>query len=106
MHKLLQTLFKQRGINGLEDLKEDEKEQFDRWQRILSEGDVTLDSLVRFCETQLSRIDKEWEKPDNSKEKNERLITQRIVYKSIAEAIKAPQANRLALEKYLNSLIT
>lgn len=106
MHPLLSRLFEKRKIDGIDDLKPEEKVDFDRWQRVLSEGEMSVASIEKFCEYQVSLIESQWKNTENSSQKNDRLIQTYNVYKGILDCIKAPQAEKEALERYLNSLLS
>lgn len=105
MHKILENLLKKKGIENIENLRGDEKDTFDKWNRILSEGEMTLEKIVSFCDAQLNLIDDKFKNLDNTSDKNDRLIIYRTVYKTIKDAIVRPQAERENLEKYLSSLL-
>ena len=105
MHPVLEKLLKKRGIDNLDDLREDEVQTFEKWDRILSEGEITLEKISLFCENQLRLIDDKWRNLEASTEKNSRLISYRMVYKALRDAINAPKLERESLEKYLNSLL-
>lgn len=104
MHPLLRKVLEKAGIKGPEDLKPEEKADFDRWRGILSEGEVTVERVQEFCRTQIDLIEKKWRDP--SCPNRERLIDQHVVYRSILDATTAPQVEKENLEKYLNSLLT
>ena len=102
---ILEKLLKKRGIESLEQLREDEKEVFDRWNKTLSEGEMSLEKIVAFCEGQIRLIEEKWKDLNSPKEKNERLIIYHTVYRSIRDIIIKPISEREALEKYLNTLL-
>lgn len=103
MNSLLARLLKKRGIEKIEDLKGDEKQTFDKWQGILSSGEMTVESVASFCRRQIEAIEKSWEANAPSRD---RLIDQHIVYRKILQSLSAPQTERENLEKYLESLLT
>ncbi len=103
MHPLLEKLLKKNGIKGVEELKGDEKKTYDRWQSILSEGDITVEKIANFCQSQVDVIERKW--ADHLLDKRERLIDQHVIYKTLLKAITSPQAERENLERYLNSLV-
>lgn len=102
---LLSRILEKRGIKSADELSSDEKADFQRWKGILSGGEVTLDKVVEFCTAQKSLIETQWENKDNSKEKNERLIIAHTIYSKICKVITSPQAEKEALERYLESLL-
>lgn len=105
MHPLLLKVLRKAGVADIMGLSEDEKKDFDRWDKILSEGDITVDKILVFCQAQVIIIETQWKNLDNSHEKNSRLIVLHTVYSSIITVIKSPQTERENLEKYLNTLV-
>ena len=110
MHLLLTKLLQKRGIKHVNDLPSEpmpdgspsDKQTFENWNRILSaKQEVTVENIAQFCESQVREIEGQW-KQDQTKSY---LIAQHTVYKAILEATKAPQKEREALEKYLQSLL-
>ncbi len=105
MHPLLNRLLRKRKIEDVTELKEDEKVTFDTWERILSEGEITVDKIVEFCLSQINVIEIQWKNLDNPEKKNERLILMHTIYKTLVNLIKAPRTEKENLEKYLNDLL-
>ena len=112
MHSLLTKLLNKRGIKR-EELDEkpivpgfpSERNQFERWESILSGEGVTLDKVAEFCKAQVESIELQWKNLDNAPQKNERLIIAHTIYSTLLKTIKAPEVERVELEKYLNDLI-
>ncbi|MBI1834116.1 MAG: hypothetical protein HYR90_04825 [Candidatus Andersenbacteria bacterium] len=88
-----------------EQLDPDEKKDFDRWEKILSGGEVTVEKISQFCKAQISMIEAQWKDMNNDPKKNERLIIAHNIYSTILQAITSPEVERSALEYYLNQLI-
>src|SRR3990167_652089 len=105
MHPILTKLLHKRGINTKEELSVEEKTDYERWERILSGGEITVETISRFCKSQISLIETQWKDLNNSKEKNKRLILLHSVYSSILKVIISPETERVTLEEYLNKLI-
>lgn len=105
MNNLISKILALRGIKTKDELTAEERADFDRWEHILSKGDMSVDVIKQFCQNQVSIIDKSLRDLDNSPAKNERLILQRLVYSTIINSIEAPQLERESLEKYLQSLL-
>ena len=110
MNNILSQLLQKRGITKKDlDTKPvipgvaSEKDQFEHWDKVLSEEPVTVLVVENFCKAQISIIEKKWE--DLSNAHNERLVIAHTIYSAILKAIKAPLVEREALEKYLNQLI-
>ena len=103
MNYLIEKLLKKRKVK-FEELDEDEKETFDKWQKILSE-DISLETLNDFCEAQKEVIENNYTNPDNTREKDLVLKATLAVYKSILGLINGQKVERVALVKYLENLI-
>jgi len=105
MHPLLDKLLKKRKIADVSHLGEVEKENFDQWSRILSEGEITVKTIEEFCQGQLNKIEAGFKDMDKSNEEKARLTILHGVYKSLINIISGPLVERETLEKYLNSLL-
>src|SRR3990167_121961 len=105
MHALLSKLLKKRGIATKAELSIEEKENFDRWEKILSGGEITIEKLSMFCKAQVALIETQWKDLSNSAEKNQRLIIMHTVYTTILRAMTAPEVERASLEDYLTNLL-
>ena len=101
----IDELLEKRGIKDVSMLDESEKQTFDRWQKIWSEGEITVDKLKQLCINQIFTIEHKWRDLDNSELKNQRLIAMHTVYKTILDAMEKPAAERENLEKHLAQLI-
>lgn len=101
MHKTIQKLLEKRGIQGIEDLRGSEKADFDRWERILSEGEISVDKIKLFCESKIRIIEGNWKQFEHT----DRQVIAHTIYKGILECITAPVAEREQLEQYLNQII-
>lgn len=105
---LISRLFEKRGVKSINELSADERAQVERWQGILSSGEMSVDKIREFCENQVKLIEREWKSLDNSERKIERLVDFHIVYRTLIGLISGDwvQAEREATEKYLQDLIT
>ena len=83
-----------------------EKEQFEKWNKILSEEEeVSVKKIEEFCQSEINKIEARWQDLDNITLKNERLIIAHTIYRNILRAIKEPKVEREVLENYLNQLV-
>ena len=105
MHQILTRLLNQKGIKNVTELSSDEKTDFDRWESILSDGEMTVEKIVVFCKNQLNIVENQWKNLDASTLKNERLIIAHTIYRALLDAIEGPKTNREFLESYLNQLL-
>lgn len=103
-HFLIEKLFKYRGIEDFNSLSLAEKQDYDRWQKILTEGEITVNKIKEFCSQQISIIHAKF-KEDNTNERNNKLIAMHNVYKSILDIIEKPKVEREQLEKFLHDLL-
>jgi hypothetical protein len=106
MKGILTRLFEKKGIKDISELSYADKLEFDKWNGILSEGEVTLDKVLQFCTTQLSLIERQFRDLDISTQKRDRLMLLHGVYSALKEVITQPKAQKEALEKYLEGLLS
>ena len=104
MHILLSKLLDKRKIKH-EEPSPEEKSDFDRWEKILSSGEITVKKIEESCRNQLVSIDAQMRSVDNSTQKNERLICLHSVYSAIIGLLSGPEAEKQALERYLSDLL-
>jgi hypothetical protein len=100
---ILSKFLQKKGIASIEELDTEEKAVFNRWQEILSKGEVTVDTIRAFCQQQIDIIESKWK--DFEYNNKDRLIPYHTVYKSILAAIEGPKIERENLERYLNQLL-
>lgn len=81
-----------------------EAQDFERWNSILDKEKLEIADIKEFCEVQVKVIEKQWENLDNTKEKDNKLINQHVIYKKLLELIEAPSRERETLIRYLESL--
>lgn len=101
MKPTLSKLLEKKGIKDVNDLSREEKDTFDRYQKILSKKELTLEDLKKFLETQITIIELKWKDFTVSQSHKAEMIPIHTTYKTILEAIDAPQYEREALEKFL-----
>ena len=104
MHNLLSKLLTKRKVKH-EELSAEEKQDFDRWEKILSSGEITVKKIEDFCKNQIVSIGNQMRSVDNSTQKNERLVTLYSVYSAILGLLSGPETEKEALERYLNDLL-
>ena len=104
MHPILVKLLNKRNVKK-EELTKEELTDFDRWDKILSGGEVTVEKVGEFCKAQIGAIEAQWKDLNNDTKKNERLIIAHTIYSTILKTLTAPEIERSALESYLNKLI-
>ncbi len=104
MHELLKKLLHKRGITDTSKMDDAEKASFDNWNEKLK-GEMTVEKITEFCNNQVSLIENLWKNTDNSTQKNERLIIQHSIYKSIIDLTEKHNLERENTIKYLTSLV-
>lgn len=102
MHPLLRKLFEKRGVKDVTDLSPTEKEDFDRWGEILNKEKLEIEDIKEFCEVQRSVIEKQFANLDEKR--NEKLVTQYVIYKKLLDLIESPSKERETLIHYLEGL--
>lgn len=103
MNSLIAKLFEKRGIQELTELSVEEKKDLDRWQKTLSEGEITVEKIERFCRQQIKVIENEWKTATQAR--IDHLVQRHIVYTAILGIITEPAAEKENLERYLSQLI-
>ena len=99
---ILSRLLEKRGVKE-EDLSTEEKAQFDKWKRTLSEGEITVPKIKEFCERMIAAIETKWR--DFEYTNKERLLPYHTAYKSILGILDGPKTEKEQLEKYLITLL-
>lgn len=101
MNKTLVELLEKRGIKDITKLSDEEKVDYERWHKIFSTPDSSLEDITLFCESQKHLIEIQMRNLDNTEKKNERLILLYNVYSLILEVVYAPQQEKEHLEREL-----
>jgi hypothetical protein len=86
-----------------EELRPEEKAQFDQWKLTLSEGECSVEKIKEFCIRMVQAIEVKW--ADFDYPNKDKLIPSHSVYKAILGVIDGPKAEKERLEKYLTQLI-
>lgn len=102
MHKLLADWLLKLKVD-MASMDAEEKATFDRYNAILTDEELTPESIANFCDIQRGEIEKIWSNVDNSSQKNDRLITYHTVYGKISKMIRAKRLEREALERDLQN---
>jgi len=105
MHPLLEKLLKKRKIDNVTKLSSEEKETFEAWNKVLSEGEITVERISEFCQGQIDVIESKWKDLNIDNKKKAEWIPIHNVYSTILLAIKSPRSAKEALEKQLINLI-
>lgn len=101
MKGILQKLLAHRGIESFDKLDDEEKQTFRNWDRTLSKEELTLEDFKFFLKSQLTIIETKWRDYNTGRAQKEELVPYYTTYKSLLDAIGAPQQEREALEAYL-----
>ena len=105
MHQLLEKLLKKSGINSVNELSKEEKEDFERSRLILSKGELTVKEIKEFCQMQCDIIKIKWQDYSLENKKKAELIPYFTVYNSLLTAIDSPKNVREMEEKRLIALL-
>jgi len=105
MQNLISKILQKRGIKKIEDLDKGEKETFDKWEKILTTEEITIETLVEFMDSQLKVATNNVANPDNSPKKDAKLKAMITIYNSLLGIIKSPKVEKETLEKYLEQLL-
>ena len=102
---ILTKLLERRGIQDPKDLKGEEKDLYESWKAILSEGEISVEKIKEYCQSQLSYIETKWADYDKENTKKAELIPYYTVYKMLVRVIEAPRVQKELLEQQLNQLL-
>lgn len=106
MHNLLTKLLERRGIKDVTELSKEEMADFTAWQSVLRNDEVTVATILDFCNAEIGRIETQFKNTDDSNEKKARLTMLHGVYSSIRNVISKPRLERESVVKHLESLIS
>ena len=101
MHTLLQQWLDKIGIKNVNDLKSHEKQTFDDWNLILTEGEMTVEKILQFCKSQKRLIEANYTNPDNTEKKDYILKASLGTYNALISLLESPKAEREAVERDL-----
>ena len=82
-----------------------EREVFEKYKKILSKEELTLDDFKQFLAAQISVIEGKWRDLNLEQNKKAELIPYHTVYKTLEQVISSPLAEREQLINYLTQLI-
>jgi hypothetical protein len=105
MDNILSSLLKKKGIKDASELTPEERQDFDKWKKILSE-EVSVETIKEFCKYQISIVESRFASGDNTDKQDAFLKASLNVYLNLLKAIEAPKLERENLERYLHNLIT
>lgn len=106
MDTRIQQLLEKRGIKDINELTPEEKKDLDRWQSVLSEGQMSVEKIVEFCKNQIASIKLEMKKVDTTADKIQRLVCHFNVYDTLLNAIQGQKSERDQLERWLQDQLT
>lgn len=92
---------RKRGIKNVDDLSTEEQATFQNYERILSKREVSIADMRQFMIFQINSIETRWRDNKIMQEEKAELIPYHTVYKTLLQAIDAPEAERIALEQVL-----
>jgi len=104
MHTAIETLLRKRGIESVNDLSPEEKQQYDQWQKVLVNEPITIPRFVEFLNVQKSIVENSLTNLNNSTLVNDRLIVQLNIYSKLLKFLDSDKTEREALIKYLTTL--
>lgn len=102
---ILDKLFAKRGITDVTKLDDNERITFDKWQKVLSEGEITVSKIQEFCKMQLGLIEGKFKDTTRTTQQTERLVIAHSIYKALLDSMEKPARERESMEKYLQQLI-
>jgi hypothetical protein len=104
-HKIFELLNK-RGIQKVEELTPEERAEVFNWQSQLDGTEITVEKIEKFCESQIRIIEDKYASGDQTDKQDMFLRASLHIYLNIQRMIKAPETERVNIEKYLTQLIS
>ncbi len=98
---ILSRLFAKRGIKDVNDLDPEERETYKRYEIVLSKRELTIADIRVFLQNQVNVIESKWSDFETPNAKKAELIPYHTVYRTILQALDAPEIERQNLERYL-----
>lgn len=105
MHRLIEQLFKKRGIVDATDLTSEEKSNFEAWQGALTKEILTPEDIKEFLRAQILIIESKWQDLMIDNAKKSELIPYHTVYSLLLRVIDAPLETKKQTEQLLENLI-
>lgn len=102
---LITQLLQKRGIKDTSTLSTEERETINRWESVFKESEITVDKIEKFCDLQISLVERQFGNLDNTTQKNNRLVLLYTVYSNIKRLISSPKAEKASLEEFLRQQI-
>lgn len=100
----LSKLLEVAGVKKVEELSPEEQDTYERYRKVLSGENLTLDNVKEFCQSQIRLIEEKFAL--NPRTDDDIYLKACLhVYLNIVKAIDAPQMERELLEKHLEQLI-
>lgn len=101
---ILDKLLKKRGIEHIEELSQEERVQFDNWNRVLSKETLKLEDIETHCKNEVKKIQDKFK--DSRNVEDDRFYKACLhVYLNILALFEADQVQRESLEKHLNQIL-
>ena len=104
MFNILFTILKKKGIKDASELTPEERVDFDRWKKILTE-EVTVDTIKEFCKYQITIMESRFASGENTEKQDNFIKASLNIYLNLVKLIESPQIEKENLERYLNELI-
>lgn len=110
---ILDRFLKSKGVKSPDELDSKpntdgsptERDTYEKYRKILSKAELSLDDLKIFLQGQIGMIEAKWKDYTLSSEKKAELIPYHTVYKTLEQTIGSSKAEREQLENYLNQII-
>lgn len=102
---LLTKLLEKIGVKSVAELRHEERETFERYEKVLQKKELTLADVRQFLETQISIIEGRWRDNSLSQAAKGELVPYHTCYRTLLSALDAPALERQQLENVLLGMI-
>ena len=104
MIDILNKLLQKRGVK-FDELREDEKVQFEQWKLVLTKDELSTQDIKNFCQQQVDIINGKWQDLNLEQSKKAEMIPYYTIYNLLLKVLDSPKEAREGLEKNLVQLL-
>ena len=105
MIPILSRLLVKRGLKDATELTDEERIDFDNWQKVLGKDEVEIKDILEFCEGAMGAIEVQFGDTEIPDGRMAKLTLQHSIYKKLRDVITTPKTERETLIAYLTNLL-
>ena len=102
---ILSKILQKRGIKDITELSDEERVDFENWQKVLNKEEIQVKDILEFCEGAMTSIESQFGDVEIPDDRMAKLTLQHAVYKRLKQVIEAPETEKENLSNYLTGLL-